>query len=226
MIIQDPFGSLNPRQRVGDIIADPIKVLRLGARRETSDRVGELLDRVGLPSSAALRYPHEFSGGQRQRIGIARALASDPKLVICDEPVSALDVSIQAQVLNLLADLRDDLHVSYLFISHDLAAVEFLADRVAVMYFGRIVEVGTRASLFARPRHPYTRALLSAVPNIRKRKGQIEPPVPGEVPGAYAPLQGCPFQSRCRQGNERCRAETPSLAPLEQGHQVACFNPD
>ena len=145
--------------------------------------------------------------------------------MICDEPVSALDVSIQAQVLNLLADPRDDLRVFYLFISHDLAAVEFLADRVAAMYLGSIVEVATRASLFARPRHPYTRALLAAVPNIRKRKGQIEPPVPGEVPSACAPLHGCPFQSRCRLAAERCRTETPSLSSLGQDHQVACFNP-
>ncbi|MCK1274685.1 ABC transporter ATP-binding protein [Bradyrhizobium sp. 61] len=226
MIFQDPFGSLNPRQRVGDIIADPLRVHRFGNRKEIRARVLELLDLVGLPAAAAARYPHEFSGGQRQRIGIARALAPKPDLIICDEPVSALDVSIQAQILNLLADLRDELGVSYLFISHDLAVVEFLADRVAVMYLGRIVEIAPRGDLFARPAHPYTRALLDAVPRIETRKASPGPrPVQGDVPSPYAVPAGCAFQARCPRAREICRGETPALETVATGHAVACFFP-
>jgi oligopeptide/dipeptide ABC transporter ATP-binding protein len=197
LIFQDPFGSLNPRMTVGDIVSEPLSVHRVVPRRERRARVGDLLEKVGLSAGYAGRYPHEFSGGQRQRIGIARALASQPDFVICDEPVSALDVSIQAQILNLMRDLQDEMGLSYLFIAHDLAVVEHFADRVAVMYLGKIVEVADRDALYARPTHPYTESLLSAVPklNPEARKDRIR--LPGEIPSPMSPPTGCPFHTRC-----------------------------
>ncbi|MDY6913442.1 MAG: oligopeptide/dipeptide ABC transporter ATP-binding protein [Planctomycetota bacterium] len=197
IIFQDPYGSLNPRMTVGDIIAEPLAVHRIVPRRRRQRRVGELLERVGLGAEAVRRYPHEFSGGQRQRIGIARALASQPDFIVCDEPVSALDVSIQAQILNLLNDLKDELGLSYLFIAHNLAVVEHFADEVAVMYLGRIVERACRDALYAGPQHPYTEALLSAVPQPTPHAEIHRVQLPGEVPSAIDPPAGCAFHTRC-----------------------------
>jgi peptide/nickel transport system ATP-binding protein len=224
MVFQDPHSSLNSRMTVGDIVAEPLAVNRACPRSELGDRIGDLLEAVGLQRGDARRYPHAFSGGQRQRIGIARALALQPDLVVADEPVSALDVSVQAQVLNLLADLRGRFGLSYLFIAHDLGVVEHVADRVAVMYLGRIVETGETRRLFARPRHPYTEALLSAVPvadpAIQRRRERIR--LEGETPSAAAPPTGCRFHPRCRYAEERCRVEEPPLADDGAGGAVAC----
>ena len=204
MIFQDPYASLNPRWRVRKIIEEPMKVLA------TKKNVGELLRQVGLSADDAERYPHEFSGGQRQRISIARALAGEPDLLICDEPTSALDVSVQAQILNLMAELQERLGLTYVFISHNLAVVSLVADRVGVMYLGRIVELARSADLFARPRHPYTRMLLDAVPDLQM-SGKPRTPVAGEVPNPLAPPPGCAFNPRCPHANERCRVETPKF---------------
>jgi oligopeptide/dipeptide ABC transporter ATP-binding protein len=197
IIFQDPVGSLNPRMTVGDIVGEPLIVHNIVPRRRRTYRVGELLERVGLSAGYVNRYPHEFSGGQRQRIGIARALASEPKFIVCDEPVSALDVSIQAQILNLLSDLQDELGLSYLFIAHNLAVVEHFADDVAVMYLGRIVELAGRDDLYARATHPYTKALLSAVPSIEETARSARIRLTGEVPSPVNPPCGCPFHPRC-----------------------------
>ena len=197
IIFQDPVGSLNPRMTVGDIVAEPLVVHSDLGRQERRDRVGQLLQRVGLSASYVSRYPHEFSGGQRQRIGIARALASGPDFIVCDEPVSALDVSIQAQILNLLSDLQDELGLAYLFIAHNLAVVEHFADDVAVMYLGRIVERAGRDSLYARPTHPYTQALLQAVPKPDPAAVHTRVRLPGEIPSPICPPTGCPFHPRC-----------------------------
>jgi len=202
MIFQDPYASLNPRWRVRKIIEEPMRVL------ETRKEVGELLRQVGLSADDAERYPHEFSGGQRQRISIARALAGEPELLICDEPTSALDVSVQAQILNLMADLQQRLGLTYLFISHNLAVVSLVADRVGVMYLGRMVELQSSAQIFSEPRHPYTRMLLDAVPDLGMT-GKARTPVAGEVPNPLAPPPGCAFHPRCPYANERCRAEVP-----------------
>ncbi|HJT62332.1 MAG TPA: oligopeptide/dipeptide ABC transporter ATP-binding protein [Burkholderiales bacterium] len=210
MIFQDPYASLNPRWRVRKIIEEPMRVL------ETKKEVGELLRQVGLSADDAERYPHEFSGGQRQRISIARALAGEPDLLICDEPTSALDVSVQAQILNLMAALQERLGLTYVFISHNLAVVSLVADRVGVMYFGRIVELARSAELFARPRHPYTRMLLDAVPDL-DMSGKSRTPVAGEVPNPLAPPPGCAFHPRCPHASERCRVEAPSFV-----NGVAC----
>ena len=210
MIFQDPYASLNPRWRVRDIIAEPMKVLRVAKRTD------ELLVQVGLSPDDGDKYPHEFSGGQRQRISIARALAGEPDLLICDEPTSALDVSVQAQILNLMADLQQRLGLTYVFISHNLAVVSLVADRVGVMYFGRIVELASASDLFARPRHPYTRMLLDAVPDLGM-SGKPRTPVAGEVPNPLAPPTGCAFHPRCPYANPRCQAEVPRF---ENG--VAC----
>ena len=224
IIFQDPFGSLNPRMTVQDIIAEPLVVHRWRGRAEQSARVRELLEVVGLASYHAERYPHEFSGGQRQRIGIARALALNPKFIVCDEPVSALDVSIQAQIINLLDDLRTELGLTYLFIGHDLSVVRHLCDRVAVMYLGKLVELADGDELFAHPCHPYTPALLAAVPMPdpvaeQAREHQI---LPGEVPSPLNPPPGCVFHPRCSLAEPACRERVPELLELRPDHWVAC----
>ena len=217
IIFQDPFGSLDPRMTVAQAIAEPLRLHRLVPRAEEAARVAELLRRVGLRPENAGRWPHEFSGGQRQRIAIARALASNPRLIIGDEPVSALDVSVQAQVINLLRDLIRDLRLTFVLVSHDLGVVRHVADRVAVMYLGRIVEEGPAEDVLGAPRHPYTRALVAAMPGAQTKT----PPLEGDVPSPIAPPSGCRFHTRCTYATEQCRAETP---PLEgAGHAVACY---
>jgi len=219
IIFQDPYASLNPRLTVGATIAEPMHVHNLPGARE---RVAELLGLVGLAPFHAERYPHEFSGGQRQRIGIARALAVQPELVVCDEPVSALDVSIQAQVVNLLKDLQARFGLAYLFIAHDLAVVRHMADRVAVMYLGRIVETAPVRALFAVPRHPYTRALLAAIPHPDpSRRGRVQPPA-GDVPNPANPPPGCRFHTRCPHVRDICRAQAPPLIAIDTEHAVSC----
>ncbi len=223
MIFQDPVESLNSRHTVGDIIAEPFVIHALGDPVWRKARVRELLDKVGLPANASDRFPFEFSGGQRQRIGIARAIALEPKLIVCDEPVSALDVSIQSQVLNLLLDLQRDMGLSYLFIAHNLAVVKHVSDRIAIMYLGRIVELAAAETIYRAPRHPYTRALISAIPtpDPARRKQRIV--LQGEVPSPINPPSGCPFHPRCPHATERCKAEVPALrAAGDPGHQVAC----
>ena len=224
IIFQDPFGSLNPRMTVGGIIGEPLKVHGIARGRELDDRVAELLDRVGLSPAYRNRYPHEFSGGQRQRIGIARALALDPRLIVCDEPVSALDVSIQSQILNLLERLQGELGLAYLFIAHDLAVVSHISQDVAVMYLGKIVEKAPSRSLYENPLHPYTKCLMSAIPRAHPDSA-VERIVPrGEVPSAMNPPSGCPFHPRCPWAFDRCPVEAPQLLPVrdEPGHIVSC----
>ena len=218
IIFQDPYSSLNPRMTIGAAVAEGIEIHRLATRRETPGRVATLLEEVGLDPSYARRYPHEFSGGQRQRIGIARALAVEPAFIVCDEPVSALDVSVQAQVLNLLADLQKQRGLSYLFIAHDLAVVRQIAHRIAVMYLGRIVETGTTEALLADPRHPYTQALLSAVPEPDPAAQRQRIVLAGDLPSPSSPPPGCPFHTRCFHPlrSERCRTELPLLRPVGQ----------
>ncbi|HZB90856.1 MAG TPA: dipeptide ABC transporter ATP-binding protein [Stellaceae bacterium] len=222
IVFQDPYASLNPRMTVGDIIAEPLALHGLFPRAARGRRVAELLGLVGLAPEHARRYPHEFSGGQRQRIGIARALAVEPRLVVCDEPVSALDVSIQAQIINLLQDLQARFRLSYIFIAHDLAVVKHIADRVAVMYLGRIVERAPKAALFAAPRHPYTRALLSAVPLPVPAARRDRLILQGDVPSPLSPPAGCRFHTRCPFAQERCRQEEPQLESTGDGHAAAC----
>lgn len=225
MVFQDPLASLDPRWTVGALIAEPLNIHRIGSRAERRDRVADLLTKVGLPADAAGRHPHQFSGGQRQRIGIARALALDPKLLVLDEPVSALDVSVQAQILNLLVDLQKQLGVAYLFISHDLSVVEYISDRVAVMYLGRIVEIASRERLWSAPAHPYTQALFASIPRIDcNSPGRRGAPLKGDLPSPYAPPSGCRFHTRCPVALERCRTETPRPVRScgDAGHSVAC----
>ena len=221
VVFQDPMSSLNPRMRVGDAIAEPLDVAGGLSRRDRHDRIRELLERVGLPAASAERYPHEFSGGQRQRVGIARALALAPDFIVCDEPVSALDVSMQAQIVNLLLDLQDELGLSYLFIAHDLAVVRNISTRVAVMYAGAIVETAPRAALYGAPQHPYTQALLAAVPRPDPHRTRIRA-VRGELPSLLDPPRGCAFHTRCPHVFERCRAEPPVLRPTGRGGEAAC----
>jgi peptide/nickel transport system ATP-binding protein len=223
VVFQDPFSSLNPRMRVRDILAEPIR--NFGLAKDAADlerRVGELMDKVRLPRDAVGRWPHEFSGGQRQRIGIARALAAEPDVIVCDEAVSALDVSVKAQIVNLLQDLQAELGLAMLFISHDLAIVEHMTHRVAVMYLGKIVEVAERRSLFGRPRHPYTEALLSAVPVPDPGAVRERQVLQGDVPSPIRPPPGCRFHTRCPYAFERCRQEEPMLRDVGDGHLSAC----
>ena len=220
-VFQDPQGSLNPRMRIGDAIAEPIDVAGGTSRHDRQKRVEDLLDTVGLPRSCGERFPHEFSGGQLQRIGIARALALKPEFIVCDEPVSALDVSLQAQIINLLQDLQQAFGLSYLFIAHDLAVVRNISHRVAVMYAGAIVEIAPRDALYATPRHPYTQTLLDAVPRPDPRH-RARTQVRGELPSLLSPPSGCMFHTRCPHAFERCRLESPALQTLAPGHSVAC----
>lgn len=224
MIFQDPYASLNPRWRVGRIIAEPLNTHTNLSAAEQTERVSELLTQVGLNPSDQNRYPHQFSGGQRQRISIARALALNPEFIVCDEPTSALDVSVQAQVLNLMKDLQSQLGLSYLFISHNLAVVHHVADRVGVMYLGRLVEIADRDALFATPRHPYTQMLLGAIPDM-SGSGKARTPVAGEVPNPLNPPSGCTFHPRCPLANDRCKQEKPELID-HHGIQVACHAVD
>ncbi|TAK48261.1 MAG: ATP-binding cassette domain-containing protein [Betaproteobacteria bacterium] len=221
MIFQDPYASLNPRWRVRDIVAEPIRVLKLAAsEHEVAARVAELLRQVGLVAEDGEKYPHEFSGGQRQRISIARALSGNPEFLVCDEPTSALDVSVQAQILNLMTDLQRGLGLTYLFISHNLAVVSHIADRVGVMYLGRLVELANAEDLFVQPLHPYTRMLLDAIPDL-EMSGKARTPVAGEVPNPLDPPAGCAFHPRCPHANARCRRERPQV--IVQGDAVvAC----
>ena len=223
MIFQDPFASPNPRHSIGSILETPLQVHGLGDRSQRRRQVEQLLDRVGLPRSALSRYPHEFSGGQRQRLGIARALMLQPDLVVCDEPVSALDLSIQAQILNLLVEMKREFGLSYLFISHDLSVVQYFADRVLVMYLGRIVESADRRSLWSTPRHPYTQALIDAVPDPSRHR-QVAP-LSGDLPSPQNLPSGCRFHPRCPRASELCRKQEPALTDLGGGHQVACHHP-
>ncbi len=222
MIFQDPFASLDPRQKVRDIVAEPLRAQSGLGSAEVADRVAALLAKVGLNGDHAGRYPHQFSGGQRQRIGIARALSVNPGLIIADEPVSALDVSVQAQILNLMMDLRDEFGLAYLFISHDLSVVHHIADRIGVMYLGFMVETAPRDKLFAMPRHPYTRALLSAAPSINPSRTRPEIELQGEVPSALSLPSGCCFRTRCSYAWDRCAQERPALRDMGDGQSVAC----
>lgn len=222
IIFQDPYSSLNPRRTVQSIVGEPLTIHRVGTREERRKRVADLMEEVGLRPEYAKRYPHEFSGGQRQRIGIARAIALNPDLIIADEPVSALDVSIQSQVINLLEDLQDKYALTYLFISHDLSVVEHISDRVAVMYLGRIVEIGTKKHIYAKPLHPYTEALLSAVPvpnpEVRRERIILE----GDVPSPIHPPPGCRFHPRCWLRIPKCKVKDPVLVDVGNGHRAAC----
>jgi len=222
IIFQDPYASLNPRMRVGKIIGEGLAVHRLASRDERPDRVLELMKRVGLGPEAFSRYPHEFSGGQRQRIGIARALAVGPRFIVADEPVSALDVSIQAQILNLLADLQQEMNLAFAFISHDLRVVRHVSHRVAVMYLGRIVECAPADELYANAQHPYTKALMSAVPFIDKARRRERVVLSGDIPSPMDPPPGCPFHPRCPIAEDRCKTDVPVLRDGGNGHSTAC----
>lgn len=228
MIFQDPYAALDPRMTVGQILAEPFEIHGIGTNDERKAKVRELLKTVGLKATDTNRFPHEFSGGQKQRICIARALALEPKLIICDEPVSALDVSIQAQILNLMNELQDKFNLTYIFISHDLSVIEHVCDRIAVMYLGKIVEIATRDELFKNPQHPYTKALIAAIPRIGEGKRKIKKSLTGEVPSPINPPSGCSFHPRCVYKWDRCAKETPTLlqAKAETGgetHTVACW---
>jgi peptide/nickel transport system ATP-binding protein len=222
MIFQDPYSSLNPRMTVMDLVAEPLRIHKILAGRDVEDRVAEILRKVGLRPEYMRRYPHAFSGGQRQRIGIARALVLDPRVVVCDEPVSALDVSVQAQILNLLQDLQAEFNLTYLFISHDLSVVEYLANQVAVMYVGLLVEVATTEELFRSPKHPYTEALLSAVPKTVPQRNPKRIILKGDVADPANPPSGCYFHPRCPYAIDRCATEAPALRAIAPGRKVAC----
>ena len=222
MIFQDPFSSLNPRMTAGDIVGEPLRVHGISRGKETEEQVTAIFEQVGLRRAQMRSYPHEFSGGQRQRVSIARALALGPKLIIADEPVSALDVSIQAQVINLMMDLQQKRGLSYLFVAHDLAVVEHISHRVAVMYLGRIVEQADKATLFSKPLHPYTEALLAAVPVPNPKLKRDKRILEGDVPSPMNPPPGCPFHTRCPYAFERCRSDVPPLSEVAAGHEVAC----
>jgi peptide/nickel transport system ATP-binding protein/oligopeptide transport system ATP-binding protein len=221
MIFQDPYSSLNPRMTISDILGEPLKIHKLAPRRQMQEKTVALLEQVGLDANVLSRYPHEFSGGQRQRIGIARALAVEPRLIIADEPVSALDLSVQAQILNLLKEIQQRHNLSYLFIAHDLAVVEHVSDRIAVMYLGEIVELTEAKTLYDTPRHPYTEALLNAVPSTNPHSPRPKA-LKGEIPSPIAPPSGCPFHPRCLYADQLCRQCKPALDEIERGHLVAC----
>ena len=228
IVFQDPYSSLNPRMTVSDIIGEPLDIHHLySSRKEREEKIAHLLNLVGLNSDHARRYAHEFSGGQRQRIGIARALAVEPKFIVCDEPVSALDVSIQAQVINTFEELQQKLGISYLFIAHDLLVVQHISKRIAVMYLGRIVETAESDEIINHPQHPYTQSLISAIPipnpDVAKTRHRI--PLEGDVPSPMHMPSGCPFRTRCRYATERCAKECPSLQETAPGHSIACWNP-
>jgi oligopeptide transport system ATP-binding protein len=223
MVFQDPYGSLNPRMTIGEIVSEPLEIHRLAGDRSARDkRVAELLRAVGLLPEHIYRYPHEFSGGQRQRIGIARALAVEPRLLVCDEPVSALDVSVRAQIINLLRDLQRERGIALLFIAHDLAVVEHISHRIMVMYLGRAVEIGPAKEVTARPAHPYTQALLAAVPKLRPTINESRASLSGDLPSPIDPPPGCPFQTRCPLVQEICRREMPPLREVSPKHFAAC----
>jgi oligopeptide/dipeptide ABC transporter ATP-binding protein len=226
MIFQDPYASLDPRKSVGAIIGEALAIHRLGVRGERPERVRTLLEQVGMPADAARRYPHEFSGGQRQRIGIARALAVSPEFIVADEPVSALDVSVQAQVINLIQDLREQLGLTMLFVAHDLGVVEHLCDRVIVMYLGRVMEIAPKAALYARPRHPYTKALLSAIPNIDPTARRARVILEGDVPSPINPPSGCVFRTRCPMAIDACAKAVPPMEAVGAEHVSACIRTD
>ena len=228
IVFQDPYSSLNPRMTVSDIIGEPLDVHKLyKTKKEREEKIAHLLNLVGLNSDHARRYAHEFSGGQRQRIGIARALAVEPKFIVCDEPVSALDVSIQAQIINTFEDLQKKLGIAYLFIAHDLLVVQHISHRIAVMYLGRIVEIGESAEVIANPMHPYTQSLISAIPIPDPETARVKHRIPleGDVPSPLKMPSGCPFRPRCRYATEQCARECPSLREVAPGHQIACHNP-
>ena len=228
IVFQDPYSSLNPRMTVSDIVGEPLDIHHLYSnKKEREEKIAHLLNLVGLNSDHARRYAHEFSGGQRQRIGIARALAVEPKFIVCDEPVSALDVSIQAQVINTFEELQEKLGIAYLFIAHDLLVVQHISQRIAVMYLGRIVEIGESEDVISNPMHPYTQSLISAIPipdpETARTKHRI--PLEGDVPSPLKMPSGCPFRPRCRFATERCAQECPSLTEVAPGHRIACWNP-
>lgn len=222
IIFQDPYASLNPRMKIRDIVSEPLKIFGTASKSEQLAKVYQLLEIVGLSKKHAERYPHEFSGGQRQRIGIARALILNPKLIICDEPVSALDVSIQAQVINLMEDLQKEFGLTYIFIAHDLGVVKHISDRVAVMYLGKIVEIASDTNLYKNPKHPYTKALLSAIPIIDPTLKKDRVILEGDVPSPINPPSGCNFHTRCSYCMPYCKVESPQLLSIAEGHSVAC----
>ncbi|GIP41218.1 ABC transporter ATP-binding protein [Paenibacillus sp. J31TS4] len=225
LVFQDPFSSLDPRKTVRSLIAEPLDIHRVGTPQERTKRASELMETVGLSRSYLNRYPHEFSGGQRQRIGIARALALRPKLIVCDEPVSALDVSVQAQIINLLQDLQQQFGLTYLFIAHGLDVVRHISDRIAVMYLGKLVEIGPADTIFTASRHPYTCALISAMPKFELNPSSNPLPLKGEIPSPIHPPAGCRFHTRCPFAQERCRREEPALTPQDEHHSFACHFP-
>ena len=222
MIFQDPYASLNPRMTVASIVEEPLIIHRMGSRRQRAERVAQLLQRVGLDPAYRRRYPHEFSGGQRQRIGIARALALDPQLIVADEPVSALDVSVQAQIINLLKDLQETLKLTFLFIAHDLSVVQHFSDRVGVMYLGKIVEMSPALELYRQPLHPYTRVLMASIPVPDPAARRKRDALPGDLPTQANPPSGCRFHPRCPIAEARCKTEEPQLRELSPGHWVSC----